>query len=640
MADGILADLTLRLRASTVELQEGLKKASGSVSRFSKESKEKSKKIKEGFGNIKQGFSNMASSITDQVGGLTGQFGSLATGIMPVIQGIKGMTVGMNLFKVALASTGIGLVLVALASLVVYFTKTQRGADMVSVAMASVGAIFTTLIDTLSGFGETLVSIWNDPMKAIKGFGDSIKNFVLSKIEKLMKGISGMGTAFKLLFEGEFKKAAATAGNALVDITTATNPVAWALEGVGAVLDKVVEKYGEASEKAKQAAQLQRDSNQLEKDKLKLKTRSAELELKMSELIRKSKEKENFTEEQRLEFVRQAQTIQKQLSAEKISQAKEELRIKEGLDALGENMLADDQATADLKVQVLKLQKEENDKVRELVNRENEALNALKARTAEQEKINAAKQAEVQHQKKITDLIVNTEVKGKAAEMPKVAVEFEVKPVDPAQLSAVQQSIVDNFTAAQERMKAVAQEVSGMIQATLTSAISGFADAFGKALAGDMGGIQGFFQSLLGLVIDFGAQFGKLLISIGLAKVSLEAIGISGIGAVIAGTALVALTSAASSLLSKGMGGGSGGGKLPAFANGGTMKESGWGVTGERGIELQYMPKGTQTVRANKTEQLFKNMGSNVSVSGNIRITGEELDIVLTEHNKRKNNNF
>jgi len=98
-------------------------------------------------------------------------------------------------------------------------------------------------------------------------------------------------------------------------------------------------------------------------------------------------------------------------------------------------------------------------------------------------------------------------------------------------------------------LQATAEEASALLSTFREDILSTAAEGFGLLISGDMG-MGDFFNSILMLTADFAKQFGKLLISIGLAKVSLEKIGISGIGAVIAGFALVAAASAMSSFLS------------------------------------------------------------------------------------------
>ncbi|MBA4408274.1 MAG: hypothetical protein C0397_02485 [Odoribacter sp.] len=87
-----------------------------------------------------------------------------------------------KVLKLAIASTGIGLLIVALGSLVSYFTKTERGAEGVEKVMASFKAIFNVLIDRLSVFGEGLFLIftgkfgagWEALKKSVSGLGSEI----------------------------------------------------------------------------------------------------------------------------------------------------------------------------------------------------------------------------------------------------------------------------------------------------------------------------------------------------------------------------------------------------------------------------------------------------------------------------------
>lgn len=89
----------------------------------------------------------------------------------------------MKLLKVAIAATGIGLLVVALGALVSYFSKTQAGADKLSKVMAAVGAIVDVLIDRVSQFGGALVKFLSgdfaggfDDMKAsLEGVGDELQ---------------------------------------------------------------------------------------------------------------------------------------------------------------------------------------------------------------------------------------------------------------------------------------------------------------------------------------------------------------------------------------------------------------------------------------------------------------------------------
>ncbi len=70
-------------------------------------------------------------------------------------------TGALRIFKIALISTGIGAIVVALGSLVAFFLKTQKGAEIVSKAFAGLGAIVDVLIDRFSLVGEAIADLFS-----------------------------------------------------------------------------------------------------------------------------------------------------------------------------------------------------------------------------------------------------------------------------------------------------------------------------------------------------------------------------------------------------------------------------------------------------------------------------------------------
>ena len=121
------------------------------------------------------------SAATDKV---NKAFGKLKGGVRKVITTFKTL-------KGAIAATGIGLLVIALGSLVTYFTSTQRGADKLSEALAGIGAATDVIKDRVSKFGESVLKFFKgdtkgavDGMKdAFKGLGDEITNEVNAAAE-------------------------------------------------------------------------------------------------------------------------------------------------------------------------------------------------------------------------------------------------------------------------------------------------------------------------------------------------------------------------------------------------------------------------------------------------------------------------
>lgn len=124
---------------------------------------------------------------------------SLATG---------GMTKALKILKVALISSGIGAIVVALGAVVTYFQRSQAGADKFSQVMAGVSATVDVLLDRLSTLGEGISLIftgeWKKGADLIK---DSFRDItteiaeevkLASEFEKIMQRLRREASAFEV----------------------------------------------------------------------------------------------------------------------------------------------------------------------------------------------------------------------------------------------------------------------------------------------------------------------------------------------------------------------------------------------------------------------------------------------------------
>jgi hypothetical protein len=136
------------------------------------------KEVKEVKKEIKEATKEQ-TLFSDATEKLRGSFNKLKGGVRKVIATFKGLTG-------AIAATGLGLLVIALGSLVVYFTKTQAGADKVSEAMAGIGAAVDVVVDRVSNFGASVLKLFKGDTKgavegmknSFKGLGEEIKNEV------------------------------------------------------------------------------------------------------------------------------------------------------------------------------------------------------------------------------------------------------------------------------------------------------------------------------------------------------------------------------------------------------------------------------------------------------------------------------
>ncbi|GGK09035.1 hypothetical protein [Parabacteroides faecis] len=93
------------------------------------------------------------------------------------------LSAGLKILKIALFSTGIGAIVVVLGSLVAYLTKTQKGTEFLSNAMAGLGAAINVIIDRVAKFGGALVKVFSGDFKGaaqdmkatFAGIGDELQ---------------------------------------------------------------------------------------------------------------------------------------------------------------------------------------------------------------------------------------------------------------------------------------------------------------------------------------------------------------------------------------------------------------------------------------------------------------------------------
>jgi hypothetical protein len=170
-----------------------------------------------------------------------------------------------------------------------------------------------------------------------------------------------------------------------------------------------------------------------------------------------------------------------------------------------------------------------------------------------------------------------------------------------------------------KKMQETAQEfndtVPYLIKDGLYDLTTGLGEAVGNLMSGQ-GSMQDVFNTILMSLADFGKQFGEMLIGIGIAQISLETAlsSMNPVVAIAAGTALVALASAAKNFISQG---------IPGMATGG-IAAGGLTLVGERGPELVNMPRGATVRNATATANMMGGSGELTT-----KISGRDLEIIL-----------
>lgn len=199
------------------------------------------------------------------------------------------------------------------------------------------------------------------------------------------------------------------------------------------------------------------------------------------------------------------------------------------------------------------------------------------------------------------------------------AIEFPLK-IDENSYQKVQQKIRESGYVFVKEAQITARQMSGI----LSNSIQGFMEGFGEAVASGNG--LEILRSFLLSLMDMLQQFGSALIAAGMASEALKAIAWSGIGGIIAGSALIAATAAAKAALQN----------ITAFAAGGIVSGPTLALVGE----YSGASNNPEVIAPlNKLRSMLEPTGlSAKSLYLETKVKGKDLYIALrgVEHEKRR----
>ena len=290
----------------TIVLNAETEKATQNVDAFNKGLKEtdkSTKKLNKDLKDTKGDLTGVQSSADAATGGLI-------SGFKNSVGAIKGVVKGFKSLKVALAATGIGLIVVLFASLKEAFEDSEEGANKFSRILGVVGTVVDNFLDLLADLGEAIIGVFENPKEALMSFVNLLKNQVVNRITGLMELIPALGKAVQLVFEGEFSEAGKVAANAVGKIALGVEDVTGKIQAATEATKEFIQENIEESKKAIEVADMRSKANKLERELL---VERSVLENKIANLRLKSRQEEEFTAEQRKGFILEAQELQDSL---------------------------------------------------------------------------------------------------------------------------------------------------------------------------------------------------------------------------------------------------------------------------------------------------------------------------------------
>ena len=239
------------------------------------------------------------------------------------VTAFKGLIKGAKGFKIALASTGIGLFVVAISSIVQAFKSSEAGQEKWERGMAMIGAAVKVVTDLLASLGRNLIAAFESPKEALSDFGGMLKTMVMDKFNAILEGLGLIGSALKKAFTGDFKGAMSDAGEGLKTLNNELNPIMVTtnliVDGAKKLADatgKVVDEISREVEIMNQVTKMRQKAHHIERALI---TERAQANRDINELRLKAEQRDKYSAEERIKLLKEAQAIEQDITDKEIA---------------------------------------------------------------------------------------------------------------------------------------------------------------------------------------------------------------------------------------------------------------------------------------------------------------------------------
>jgi hypothetical protein len=406
-----------------IDLEAKTDKALKEIDKLKKELSNTNKEVKE----VDKSTSEMSNSLDKATGGAITKFKGLKGALKTAVTGFKSL-------RVAIIGTGIGALLIAVTSLGQAFTRSEEGQNKFAKILGIIGSVTGNLLDLLADLGEGIISVFENPKQALIDFKNLLVENITNRFNAIIDTVGFLGSAIKKVFSGDFTGAledAKSAGSSYVD----------SLTGVKNTLDKVTEStksfVKELKEEAIIAGQIADQRAKADKVERKLIVERAKANRDRADLLEKSVNREKFTIQERIGFLREAGELEQEITNKEIAAARLRLEAKQAENALGKSTKEDLDEEANLKARLIDLetqrltkQKEVTSQIIALGNEEKARLKAIedeelaKQKETDDEEIEKAK-ALADLKKQIRDAEAVTEEERRLLEIEKTTEHYD-----------------------------------------------------------------------------------------------------------------------------------------------------------------------------------------------------------------------
>ncbi len=310
---------------------------------------------------------------------------------MAVRGAITANIASLGVFRVALAATGIGAVVLALTALYTYFTKTDEGAVKLAGIMKGLEIIFNKVTQAVASMGKYLVGAFENPKQAMTDLSDFIVNNLINRFK-------AFGVILEAIVDMDFKKMTDGTVQLASGIENATGKMAQFKAEVDAAVE-AGSKYAAFADKIDEA-----ETNSIRNNAL--------AEEQISRLLLQAKDRTK-SEGERLVLLDRASALEKKrlqetidLQAMKVKQAQDGVKIavagSDEEDAAKRKLAESEAALTLLRKDSIDLQEKISTRRNALLDAEANKKEVMDA--AEQKALEDAMKAELEYERRLSDL--------------------------------------------------------------------------------------------------------------------------------------------------------------------------------------------------------------------------------------------
>ena len=144
----------------------------------------------------------------------------------------------LKILRGAVISTGIGALVVALGSLISYFTSTQEGIDKVNKVLTPLKVLFQTLWGVVQNVGKALVEAFTHPKQLLLDLGRFMQEQIINRATAIIDAFKGLGN----ILTGNVKEGIKQVGDAALQAATGVKDVVGKVKEAGKAVSDTIDE--------------------------------------------------------------------------------------------------------------------------------------------------------------------------------------------------------------------------------------------------------------------------------------------------------------------------------------------------------------------------------------------------------------